>query len=186
MRSTTRGWQAYSVEEIIRLFFRQFDSVAFVVIFVVRERSSLGSDRQIFIEYKLYLNPKQALENVPLTEMFRELHQLLPEPQFTPENILRRLRARNTAGRYYRKIIMDGTVKMSARLLSEVLAGRTTVQDFYPMKAGECPFTRMLAEGRLIKQVTVEPHPDEDDDTVTIEFGKPDPAISQFRLPSKP
>jgi hypothetical protein len=185
LRTTMSGWQAYRIDEIIRLFLSQFDSVAFVATFVVKELSSFTSDRHLLIEHKLYLNPKHAVENRALTEMLLKLHKFLPEPQFTPENALARVKSREAGGRYYGKIVMGSTVKMSARLLSEILAGRTTVQDFYAMKAGENPLNRMLAAGRLIAKVTVEPHPNEDDDTVTIEFGEPDVAVSQFRVPGK-
>ena len=95
----------------------------------------------------MYLNPKHAVDAVLLTQLFFKLHQLLLQPHFTPENVLGRLKAGDVAGRYYGKIIMGGTVKMSARVLSELLAGRTTVQDFYGMKASENPFKRMLDEG---------------------------------------
>lgn len=186
LRSTMSGWQTYRIEEIIRLFLSQFDSVAFVATFVVKELSSFSSDRHLLVEHKLYLNPKHAVDNLVLAEMLVKLHKLLPEPQFTPENALARVKSREAKGRYYGKIVMGSTVKMSARLLSEVLAGRTTVQDFYGMKAGENPFDRMLAAGRLITKVTIEPNPNEDDDTVTIEFGEPDVAVSQFRVLSKP
>jgi hypothetical protein len=181
LHSPSGGWQAYGVEEIIKHFFDQFDSTAFVVTFVVK-----GTDRNLLIEPALYLNPKHSLGNVPLGEIFFRLHQLLPPPQFTPLNVLGRLKARDTAGRYYGTMTMADTVKMSSRHLSEVLAGRTTIQELYTMKAEENPFEKRLAEGRLITRVTVEPVDGEDDDTVTIEFGEPDVAASPFRLPIKP
>lgn len=141
---------------------------------------------QTNIEPGLYLNPKHDLGNVPLGEVFGKVHQLLPQPHFTPLNASGRLKSRETAGRYHGTITMADTVKMSSRLLSEVLAGRTRVPHFYAMKPEENPFKRRLDEGRLITKVTVEPQPEEDDYTVTIEFGEPDVAASPFRLPIKP
>jgi hypothetical protein len=79
---------------------------------------------------------------------------------------------------------MGGNVKMSARLLLELLAGTKTIQEFeagYDFQRGQNPFHRMLAEGRLISNVTVEHRPKQDDDTVIIDFGEPDPAVSPFR-----
>ncbi len=76
-------------------------------------------------------------------------------------------------------------MKMSARELLEILAGVKTVAQFqenYGLDERSNPFRQMLREGRLISKVTVERRPEEDDDTVTIEFGKPDAAIAPFRI----
>lgn len=80
---------------------------------------------------------------------------------------------------------MGGDITMSARKLLELLAGKKTVAEFntdHQLNLNENPFYRALAEGRLISKVTVVPHPEKDDDTVTIEFSEPDSAISPIRV----
>ena len=72
---------------------------------------------------------------------------------------------------------------MSARMLLEILAGKLTMEDFernYGMKRTDNPFRIKLQQGRLIEQISVEHHPEKDDDRVTIHFGKPDAAIASF------
>ena len=83
-------------------------------------------------------------------------------------------------------------MKISARKLIEVLAGRTSVADFnssYDFAApGQFdgtkmmnPFERALAEGRLPIRMSVEIGSDQDDDNiVTVQFGESDASISKF------
>jgi hypothetical protein len=92
-------------------------------------------------------------------------------------------------GRYFGKLITGGNMKMSLRELQELLAGVKTIEEFeddYAMAPQSNLFRTMLSEGRLISKVTVEHRPEEDDDTVTIEFGDADAAVGPFRLPITP
>jgi hypothetical protein len=82
-------------------------------------------------------------------------------------------------------LIVGGNVKMSARMLLELLAGKKSAAEFeqeFGMTATENPFRRMLAQGRLISSIKVEHLPEEDDDVVTVEFGEVDPAVAPFRV----
>jgi hypothetical protein len=84
---------------------------------------------------------------------------------------------------------MGGHVKMSARMLLELLAGTKTLEEFeedYSLEKNGNPFRRMLDQGRLISEVTVEHQPDKDDDLITIRFGMPDPAVSPFHANHNP
>lgn len=188
LRSTMSHWASYSVDEIVREFFRHFDSVSFVVIFIVREHHSISfNDRRRVVDAKFHLNPKWKTDFAPLTQVLAKIHQLLPEAQFTPENAMHHLRSKNDMfGRYFGKLITGGNMKMSLRELQELLAGVKTIEEFendYAMAPQSNLFRTMLSEGRLISKVTVEHHPEKDDDTVTIEFGDADAAVGPFRLP---
>ena len=80
---------------------------------------------------------------------------------------------------------MGADIKMSARMLLEILAGTRTLQEFgegYDFERRGNPFRRMLDQGKLISEVTVEHHPEKDDDVVTIGFRGPDPAVSPFEI----
>jgi len=60
LRSTSGHWASFTVDEIIRYFFRQFASISFVTTLVVRESySSSWRDRKRSIDAKLYLNPQE-------------------------------------------------------------------------------------------------------------------------------
>jgi hypothetical protein len=81
-------------------------------------------------------------------------------------------------------------VKISARTVLELLAGRKTISEINQVhgwcanaaQRGEMlnPFERRLREGRMVTRIGVEAAEDEPDDGLTIEFGEPDPAISPF------
>lgn len=86
-------------------------------------------------------------------------------------------------GRHLGKLTHGGSIEMSARMLLEILAGQLSIDDFrqnYRMENIENPFRIKLQQGRLIDQITVEHHPEKDDDRLTIHFGKPDSAIASF------
>jgi hypothetical protein len=191
LRSTTTHWASFTVEEIIRYFLRQFASVSFVTTLVVRETHwSTWHDRKRSVEAKLYLNPRLKIDSTALAQTIAKMHASLPLPQCTPENAMYELRSTNgMCGRHIGEIQMGGNIKMSARLLLELLAGTKTIQEFeadYTLQPGQNPFHQMLAQGRLISKVTVEHHPEQDDDMVTLEFGEPDPAVSSFRTGGRP
>ncbi len=190
LRSTMNNWASYSVDEIVREFFRHFDSVSFVATFIVRERSTISfNDRRRVVKAKVHLNPKWKTDFAPLTQVLAKIHRLLPEAQFTPENAMHHLRSKNgMSGRYFGKLIMGGNMKMSLRELQELLAGVKSIEEFendYAMAPKSNLFRTMLSEGRLISNITVEKCPEQDDDTVTIEFGGADAAVGHFRLPVK-
>jgi hypothetical protein len=83
-------------------------------------------------------------------------------------------------------------VRLSVRVIQELLAGRLTQEEFFKLhgmidmqgtRGIRNPFERALAEGRLIESTAVEMNSDEDDDWLIFRFGEPNPAISRFRVP---
>ena len=86
-------------------------------------------------------------------------------------------------------------VKISARTVVELLAGRITAAEIseahgWQANAAERnkipnPFERRLQEGRMITRIGIEADGDESDDWLRIEFGEPDPAISPFVVKAK-
>ena len=178
---THTGWSSFSTDDVIRYFFRQFDSVWFVVVFGISQaRSNLS------IQGKLHLNSKKLGHDFSqLKPILDGIYKSLPRVQWSPVNARNQVKANDLTGRYYGTLTSGANVKMSARELLEILAGVKTVAQFqenYGLDERSNPFRQMLREGRLISKVTVERRPEEDDDTVTIEFGKPDAAIAPFRI----
>lgn len=90
----------------------------------------------------------------------------------------------------------DRSLKISSRLLVEVLAGRRPIEELYRFQGWRSiaapqddmtmpnPFERWLSEGRLPVEMNVEPDPEGTDDWIEFKFGDPDPAVSRFRVPS--
>ena len=84
------------------------------------------------------------------------------------------------------------SVKLSARILLKLLAGRIDQAEFQRqvgLSFGKGPgpgpnvFEHWLREGRLIAGIDIERCPDKDDDWIRISFSDPDPAISKFVPP---
>jgi hypothetical protein len=78
------------------------------------------------------------------------------------------------------------TVKLSARALQELMAGRLTSQQFESLIRGKGnPFEVQLAKGRTISRIDFEPRGlADDDDYIVIEFDD-DPAAATLRLPDR-
>jgi hypothetical protein len=185
LRSTPTHWSSYSVREIAAYFFRQFDSVAFLLSLAVRTLSGLTfRDQHISIEPTLHVNPKARSEFSPVHQVLEQMARYLPQPEWTPENAMHHLHATtNRSGRYIGTLQSGGHVKMSARMLLEILAGRRTLEDFgkdYSFDKFGNPFSLMLDQGKLISKITIERHPEKDDDVATIEFSGSDAAVSPF------
>jgi hypothetical protein len=82
------------------------------------------------------------------------------------------------------------TIRISARLVQELLAGQVTPERFADFHrwgnepgGGPNPFERALLRGELISAINVIDCGDEDDNQFEFHFGPPDPAVSPFRRP---
>jgi hypothetical protein len=183
MISTSPSVSSFGIDEIIRYFFQQFDSVWFVAVFSVIE-----SGTRLSVRPKLHLNPKKKGTNFSyLTQVVDDIHKSLPQLQWSPVNARLRAKAKDLAGRYCGILTSGRThVEMSARQMLEILAGVVTAAEFeqnYSREPGANPFKQMLQSGRLITKISVEHFPEIDDDRVSIEFGDPDAAVAPFRIP---
>jgi hypothetical protein len=81
---------------------------------------------------------------------------------------------------------MSGHVKLSARKIQEVLAGRTTAQELFAQldhlgRPFQNPFETALRQGLTMEAVSLTKQPDGDDDLLEIRFGLADPAISKLK-----
>ena len=74
-------------------------------------------------------------------------------------------------------------IRMSARTLQELLAGRLPHKLFNERfnRPNEVNiFERQLRMGCLLESTTIEKHPDEDSDEIVFRFGEPDPTAADF------
>jgi hypothetical protein len=124
----------------------------------------------------------------------------MPLPEETPENAIGHLKSQRCLVGQSRiggmQVISGGrtmTVRISARALLELLAGKLDQKEFFerhgflpsvpdvPPRVN--PFLVSVEKGRMIDSVSIEKSDAEDDDWITIELSKPDPAISPFVVP---
>ncbi|MGB0073277.1 MAG: hypothetical protein WBP71_10055 [Terracidiphilus sp.] len=178
--------QIYARDEIVRHFLRQNQSVSFVVALIVEEeQATFAHTVKRFISPSVYLNNSAVHLQEQIERLAGSLVSRLPIPEQSPRNAMSHLKRKDgMTGRHLATLTKGTGIEMSARMLLEILAGQLSVRDFeqnYRIEGALNPFRRMLEQGRLIEGITVEPHPEADDDRVTIRFGKPDSAIAPFR-----
>jgi hypothetical protein len=85
---------------------------------------------------------------------------------------------------------MSHTIKISARKVQEVLAGKITAAQLfgdYDHSNSKCenPFLQALQRGLTMEHVKFTRLPELDDDILEIAFGLPDPAIRRFTIEPK-
>lgn len=180
------NWQFYAIDEVVSHFLRQHQSLSFVVALIVEEEQiAFQHTTKRFITSKIYLNSGALHLKQRIETLATALVSKLPSPEQTPRNAMFQLKRKNgMKGRHLATLTHGGNIEMSARMLLEILAGQLSVAEFmqnYRMEESKNPFARMLEQGRVIEEVTVEPHPEADDDRVTIRFGRPDAAIAPFK-----
>lgn len=119
----------------------------------------------------------------------------LPRPMLEPINAARRCLEKGygsgMAGGYM--TTKNGSLKISSRVLHELLAGRISGDRFMELHGWEASqankppggnrFKRALESGRMFKTIRVVPGADKDDDWLEFEFGAPDPAVSPLLVP---
>ena len=78
-------------------------------------------------------------------------------------------------------------IQISSRELLDLLAGHLDYKLFAKnhetTQGGDNIFSLHRAQGRMIKGVSVERRPDDDDDWITFDFVQGDPAVSDFTVP---
>ena len=187
---------AYAAEDIVSRFFADHSVSAVVLIRVEREMQQHSfSFGPPFLRIDLF-------ENAPLPQQFvtelrllaRRLQRTIPTPENDVINAINHLRwkTRRVGLSNEGGLEMNSDyVKISARAVQELLAGRMTAETFLKKHAfvqaeGRTwtfnPFEFALTNGRLIRDVTIEKSDDEDDDWITFFFSERDAAIASFRV----
>lgn len=102
---------SFSLDEVLKYFFQQFDSVWFVMVFGIKEL-----DGRPIVLGKLHLNPKKrGTDFSQLKDVLERMYKALPEPQWSAQNARYRVKAKDLTGRYHGVLQHGGNVKMSAR-----------------------------------------------------------------------
>lgn len=186
---------AHGCKEIVNPFLRSHDSLLFVLVLRIEESQGVFQrNRPLQIVPKVYWNSCQNELRYETATALERMLQGLPRPESTPTNSLRWLSGMNKAvGRPVGGFSMKGdTIRISARALTELLAGRIEPKRFLeengfkPVEAGQHAFPFFewqLNRGNTLKNAFVEREPHKDDDWIVLEYSGPDPAISSYCVP---
>lgn len=196
----TLGNLSYTPKEVIYYFLREHDSISFVVTFVVRREHPFVASPFVENPYRVFSNLyKGQCYNQMNVDMEKLMVRLkYPQCQWDAQNALRQLKAHTFQGRYHggmMKTTNEKTeVRISARNVFELFAGRITQQQFFERHSflkDRNPFEKALQAGSMIGAVTRTPDveleitPENDDDWIVFTFPGPDPALSPFFAPRK-
>lgn len=195
--SAMRSKDAFGVENAYKIcneFFRQHESIDFIFLIAVQERR-VGS----YVEHlpnEIYIKYMQASRNgfqgaAEIAEIFEGASRFVPTPKRTAVNGVSLSNLKDYGVGYKGGFRMgSGKVRLSSRVIMDVLSGRRSVEDFNKdFNRGSAfdnsflmmpnPFEMMLQDGKLPISITVEKG--DEDDWLEFEFGGADAAISPFR-----
>lgn len=188
------GHSTVSTDQIVRQFLADNRHIGFVAILGVKDRqkpSPNKGDADLSIDHRAWIKPGISEQ---LSTRLAEIAKRLPVPVNTATNAAYRA-VEDGFGRGHGEYCMKGRdIQIGARHLMEVLAGLRTVEDFNqnfsfrtlsePQDGRRMPnpFELALSQGRLPTRITIEETGENGRDHVlNIEFGDPDPALSEFR-----
>jgi hypothetical protein len=168
----------FTATDIIQQFFSEHPTVTFVLLLTVKRTAH---QEPVFRIEPSFYSPRPDSDTIRLRTTLSDALARLPKPVLDPLNAyIQRRETGYPCGRLGVFTLRGNSVKISARTILELLAGRRT-----PSEINES-FERLLQQGRMITRIRVEKSEDDsDDDWLTIEFGKPDPAISPFVVKPK-
>ena len=191
LKNKQRHPEAVSVDQVVKEFFRQNSSVSFVVILIVPPAAAMNFAevvKKLRMTGDVYVNPraKNTVNSAALLSLINRALSHLPAPMANPQDALHWIaNADAHEGTPIHTLTQGGTmIKMSARKIQEVLAGRMTAEQFFsdygsPGSPSENPFARMLKQGLTIQSVSLTRVPEADDDLLEFRFG-PDAAVRKF------
>jgi hypothetical protein len=185
----------YSGQQIIEEFLARENTVDFVAVFSVKraKEGSWDTSKNPRIWYLYLFEQKSSTEKLDLGRILH-LRDLLPAPylsgyearswheqgMFSPQARGQYLPTSMSIGR------QSMTVRISARALQELMAGRLTAEKFETWAAGRPnPFEQHLALGWTIASVSFESKSADADDDYLIFTFKEDPAATGLQLPAE-
>jgi len=185
-------WASYTMDEVVREFFRQNTSVLFVATIGIKSRpSGVGAGVSLYPDPRLFVNGSvEQLEwSADLNRLLHRVTAALPALEQTPENVRISMdwnRSTKRTKPYYGGSEMTrNEIRMSSRELLDLLAGKLDHELFakrYDLGGGNL-FGLFRDRGRMISSAAIERRPDEDDDWIVLRFSDGDPATCDFVVP---
>jgi len=194
---------SYSTDEVINDFLSNNDRIDFIVTFTVKQQNSIMGfgcfNNSFTILVRFYPGPKFSKKNLGLQDIFEKVIKVLPKPEAEPKNALYFLQYLKKKSAYEGRSKYGGMelsakkIKISARSLLELLAGKVQQKDLFKahefipssLRPGQTlnPFDNALKRGELFISASIERLDASDDDWIVFELSGPDPAISPFIVP---
>ena len=186
----------YGIDDVIRYFLNQYPEISFVLTFFVEQHFGHGAYRKVIPQlYKGKFFPSIGTD---IVNCISKLVEVLPIAERNAVNAVNHLKSiRQNEGRDFigGLEVSNSEIKISARVLLDLLAGRITQEDFFKAykfgprrRRGVAIFQSLLSklkQRKLITEINVEKTEDErDDDWLAIRFSEPDPAIFPFVVPN--
>lgn len=193
---TGTGPHSYTRQQIVSEFFRNHSSVSAVCILTVERTSSPQSlvpfSGPPAVRVECLVNKGVSPQTQQrLGQLCEELLAVMPQPEAEVINAIHWLRSKKRKvgrSRYGGSMSTEREVRVSARAVQELLAGRISAEKFltdHGWQAGSpgtvSPFDYALRTGRVIDGATVEKSPDRDDDVLVFHFSEEDPALAPFK-----
>lgn len=187
-------WASYRIDDVIHYFLRAQPLVSFVMTVRIEQHFGFGAHRETIT--KIYPGVTHDALGNDVKESLGKLAKAMPEAERSADNAVNMLRAscRSIGDSFIGGLTVgDSEIKISARAILDLLAGRITQEDFFKLHhfisedgggpQYPNPFDDKLSKGRLIVAIDVE-ESDRDDNWLVIKFGDTDPAVSPFRTPA--
>jgi hypothetical protein len=195
LQSRYRGHSTFVSQDVIRQFYNETPFISFIVCLMAQREEMANHTYRYQLRSEIYIENTES-NNQTLRDCLQLAISNLPRPIMDSYNAYYRARETGYEMGHHGGHSMNGrSVRISSRELQELLSGRRTIADFnrahewrMPTDSGNkqiSPFERSLIEGRLIKNMRIETDENDNDDWITFEFGRPDPAISPFTVPAK-
>ena len=197
---------SFTIDEVIEFFLSSHEEIHFVVTYTTGRKNPYGTfpylDNPYINHIRFYSGPKYKQVTFDLEGALKRMADHLPFPESEPRNALYWLKGKSPdIGRSNRGGMQVGSgqettkVRISARALAELLAGKVDQREFFELHGfipselwptrGTNPFSIALQRGQLIHEASIERSESEDDDWIAFELKGPDPAIAPFAVPIK-
>ena len=183
---------AFGCQDLVHDFLDSQSSISWILVLRIESMHSfLPHEKSIEIKPKLYWKRAENGGRFRDTaSVFHRMLEYLPQPEATPMNALHWLKGRNgNMGRPIGTVTMqDKAIKFSARVLTEVLAGKIDhklILEDHDFKHVALFFERQLREGRTLRNSFVERDEHRDDDWIVLEYEGPDTALVPYRVPEQ-
>lgn len=184
-------FSTHTVKDVISHFLRTHVAVEFVATVIVNPDSLSRSSKQIGDQ--VYFSDATPTEVI---DVIHEAVALIPQSECDAFNAVNHLKSGDAQeGRRNGELTMSSReLRISSRTLMDLLSGRLTQEDFVsryeqsPHVARADDYTNFfdmkLKRGMMISDIRIVKSETEDDDVIVINWDGPDPAISQFQIPS--
>ena len=187
LHTTLNGTEEFSKEEIIKEVFRLYTSLSFIITLSIHEKFKPfepGSYKIITITPYTNLNAKYPISSNQIDELLK-IKGNIPIPVLTPRNAYNVIKSKDYVKQSYLNGIqvMPNSIRISSRMFTELMAGKLSFDDFrkcYDYDINQF-FLKQLFFEKMICNISVEKNQEKDDDTIVIEFGEPDAAITKYK-----